>query len=161
MLLYHKKCMPSWIRKHLWNYGIQQRTIQLQIMKNKLMFLRNTSFCTKPVVLKLCKHAERLRSFRSFCQTPYLSNTTESKNGLLKSDDLRRAPETALLNPAGLIEPSLRTTAQNVFHKYTRQATYSIRNFPNWKFQTDFQIRSLWQISCNPNLHCSILAARC
>jgi len=63
------------------------------------------------VVLKLYNHAEPLRSFPSFCRTPFLPNTTERKNGLLKSDDLRRTPETAPSNPRGSIEPTLRTTA--------------------------------------------------
>jgi len=35
----------------------------------------------------------------------------ESKNGLPKSDNLRRTPETGPSNPRGSIEPSLRTTA--------------------------------------------------
>ena len=52
-----------------------------------------------PVVLKLYKHAEPLRNFLSFCRTPLLPNTTGSKNGLLKSDDLRRTPEMTLSNP--------------------------------------------------------------
>jgi len=64
----------------------------------------------RAVVLKLYKHAEPLRSFPSVSQTSFLPNTTESKNGLLKSDDLRRTPETAPSKPRGSIEPSLRTT---------------------------------------------------
>jgi len=58
------------------------------------------------VVLKLCKDAEPLRSLPSFCRTPFLPNTTESKNGLLKSDDLHRTSETDPSNPRGSIEPS-------------------------------------------------------
>jgi len=63
------------------------------------------------VVLKLYKHADPLCSFPSFCRTPFLPNATESKNGLLKSDDLRRIPEPAPSNPRVSIDPSLRTTA--------------------------------------------------
>jgi len=51
------------------------------------------------VVLKLYKYTEPLRSFVGFCQTPFLPNAIESKNGLLKSDDLRRALEMAPSNP--------------------------------------------------------------
>jgi len=61
-----------------------------------------------PVVLNLDEHAEPLGGFPSFCRTPFLPSITESKNGLLKSDDLRRTPETAQSNPRGSIEPSWR-----------------------------------------------------
>ena len=56
------------------------------------------------VVLNLYKRAEPLRSFPSLCQTAVLPNITESKNGLLKSDNLLRAPETAPSNPRVTIE---------------------------------------------------------
>jgi len=54
---------------------------------------------SSPVVLRLYKHTEPLRSFQSFCRTPFLRNITESKNGLHVSADLRRIPETAPSNP--------------------------------------------------------------
>jgi len=41
-------------------------------------------FSLKAVVLNLCKHAEPLRRYPSFCRTPFLPNVTENKNGLLK-----------------------------------------------------------------------------
>jgi len=63
------------------------------------------AFIPRAVVLKLYKHAEPSGSFPSFCQTPFLLNITESKNGLLKSDDLRRTSESAPSNPRGSIEP--------------------------------------------------------
>jgi len=68
-------------------------------------------FGPKPVVLKLYKHTERLRSFPSFCRTPFWPNLTESKNGLHVSDDLFRTPEMAPSNLVGSIEPSLTTAA--------------------------------------------------
>ena len=62
------------------------------------------------MVQKLYKHTEPLRGFPSFCQTPFLPNIIESKNGLQVSDDFCRTPETAPSNLRGSIEPSLRTT---------------------------------------------------
>jgi len=38
----------------------------------------------KAVAFNHYKHAEPFRSFPSFCQTLFLPNTTESKNGLLE-----------------------------------------------------------------------------
>jgi len=72
-----------------------------------MAILGNILHTSNPVVLKRYKHAEPLRSFPSLCRTPFLPNTTERKNGLLKSDDLRQTPETAPSNPRGSIEPSL------------------------------------------------------
>jgi len=65
------------------------------------------------MVFNLYKHAEPLRNFPSFCRIPFLPNITESKNGLLKSDDLRPTPETAQSNPRGSVEPRLRTSGLN------------------------------------------------
>jgi len=62
------------------------------------------------MVLKLYKRIEPFCNFPSFCRTPFLTNVTKNKNGLRVSDDLRRTPETALLNPRNSIEPGLRTT---------------------------------------------------
>ena len=69
------------------------------------------ALCPSAVVLKLYRHTEPLRSFPSFCRTPFLPNITESENGLHLLDDLRWTPKTASSNPRGSIEPSFRTTA--------------------------------------------------
>jgi len=81
---------------------LTQMHIQLTVRTEFMIWIlecistkKNISQATA-VVLKLCKHAEPLPSF---CRTPFLSRTKESKNGLLKSDDLRRTPETAPSNP--------------------------------------------------------------
>ena len=70
------------------------------------------------------KHGEPLGSFPRFCRTPFLSNTTESNNGLLKSDDLRRTPEAAPSNPRGSIEPSLRATVLDLQQNKNGKATH-------------------------------------
>jgi len=67
----------------------------------------------RSVVLNLYEHAEPVRSFPSFCRTPFLPNITESKNGLHVSDDYRRTPETAPLNSRGSIKPRLKISVDN------------------------------------------------
>ena len=48
--------------------------------------------------------------FQAFVEPHFCPIQKESKNGLLKSDDIRRSPERAPSNPKSSIEPSLRTT---------------------------------------------------
>jgi len=75
-----------------------------------IQWLKTLTPNSHAVVLKLYKHAEPLRGFPNFCRAPFLPNKTENKNGLLKSDDLRRTPGTVQLNPRGSILPSVRTS---------------------------------------------------
>ena len=96
--------------KNLFDYGLVVNKKPLP-RKQAWSGLNASKLVSSPVVLKLYKHAKPLLSFPSFRRTAFLSNKTKSKNGLLKSDDLRRTPETAPSNPRVSIEPSLRTTA--------------------------------------------------
>ena len=80
--------------KYFWLVGIQFIGVSLSkpLSRTSILETKNNTHLRQisTVVLKLYKHAEPLRSFPSFCRNKILPNTTERKNGLLKSDDPRR-----------------------------------------------------------------------
>jgi len=109
-----------------------QKTCSLTSTPRLFFTVRFNSVSSRSVVIRLYKHTEPFCGFPRFFRTPFLTNTTENTNGLRKSDDLRRTPETAPSNPRGSIEPSLTTAGlaslSPIFGEHKTQTCAGVSN---------------------------------